>query len=569
MTRPAVWAPFPKQVELELEEGRTPLGAGEDGWRRASESLSPGTDYKFRLEGADPALPDPRSPCQPGGVHGWSRTLDHAAFPWTNGGWRGFDLRSAVIYELHVGTFSPEGTFTGVAERLDHLVELGVNVVELMPVAEFAGSRGWGYDGVDLYAPHHAYGGPEGLKRLVDACHARGLGVVLDVVYNHLGPEGNYLERYGPYFTDRYSTPWGKAVNFDGPGSDEVRGFFFDNALMWLRDYHFDGLRLDAVHAILDTSAVHFLEELQLRVEALAAELRRPLRLIAESAANDPRLVWERARGGYGLAATWSDDLHHALHAVLTGERTGYYCDYGSLRDVALALRRAYVYAGRYSNFRRKTYGRPPVGVEGERFLAYIQNHDQVGNRARGERISQLVGSGRVKIAAALVLTSPFVPLIFMGEEWAASTPFPFFASHTDRGVAEAATRGRRREFAAFGWKPEDVPDPMDPATFGSATLRWAELAQGQHRDVHDFYRRLIHLRRREPALCAGDMAAVQVDADDERGRLTVRRGPFAIACNLGRSAFDPGLDGEVLLASEPAASGRALPADAVVIVRA
>jgi maltooligosyltrehalose trehalohydrolase len=521
------------------------------------------------VDGRDPALPDPRSHWQPEGVHGRSRTVDHEGFQWTDAGWRGFDLRSAVIYELHVGTFSPEGSFAGVAARLDHLAELGVNVVELMPVAEFAGDRGWGYDGVDLYAPHHVYGGPDELKRLVDACHARGLGVVLDVVYNHLGPEGNYLERYGPYFTARYSTPWGKAVNFDGEGSDEVRRFFFDNALMWLRDYHFDGLRLDAVHAIVDTSAVNFLEELELRVEALAAELDRPLHLIAESAANDPRLVWDRGRGGYGLAASWSDDLHHALHTVLTGDRTGYYGDYGSLDDLAVALRQAYVYAGRYSNFRQKSYGRRPEGLGGERFLAYIQNHDQVGNRARGDRIGHLVSSGRVKIAAALVLTSPFVPLLFMGEEWAASTPFPFFASHTDRAIAEGASKGRRREFAAFGWKPQDVPDPMDPATYESARLRWDELGDEEHGNVYDFYRALVRLRRDELGLCAGDMASVRVDVNEPEGRLVVRRGRIAVACNLGQAALNPGLDGDLLLASEQAATGRSLPPDAVVVVRA
>jgi maltooligosyltrehalose trehalohydrolase len=337
---------------------------------------------------------------------------------------------------------------------------------------------------------------------------------------------------------------------------------------MWLRDYHFDGLRLDAVHAIVDTSAVHFLEELELKVEALAADVGRPLHLIAESAANDPRLVWDRAHGGYGLAATWSDDLHHALHSVLTGERTGYYCDYGSLQDVAMALRHAYVYAGRFSKFRRKTYGRPADGLSGARFLTYVQNHDQVGNRARGDRISHLVGRGRLKIAAALVLTSPFVPLIFMGEEWASSTPFPFFVSHTDRAVAQGATKGRRREFEAFGWKAEDVPDPMDPATFESAKLRWDELAQDEHTDIYEFYRALLRLRRDE-GLCAGDMASVRVDADDATGRLVVRRGRVAIACNLGAATLEPGIEGEVLLASEPEATSRSLPTDAVVVVRA
>ena len=454
------------------------MTARADGWWTAEAvSAAPGTDYAFRLDGGPP-LPDPRSVWQPQGVHGPSRVLDHGAFPWTDGRWQQGPLPSAVLYELHVGTFTPEGTFEAAIARLDHLVDLGITHVELMPVAEFPGSRGWGYDGVDLYAPHHAYGGPEGLKRLVNACHAKGFAVLLDVVYNHLGPAGNYLERFGPYFTARHQTPWGPAVNLDGPGSDEVRRFFCDNALMWLRDYHLDGLRLDAVHALVDTSAVSFLEQLAAEVHALEAHLGRHLVLIAESDLNDPRVVRPPELGGYGLGAQWSDDFHHALHTVLTGERDGYYADFGSLADLAKALTGTFVYDGRYSHFRGRRHGRPTAGLTGDHFLGYLQNHDQIGNRAQGERSSHLPNSGRLKIAAALVLTSPFIPLLFQGEEWGASTPFQYFTDHDDPELGRAVREGRRVEFAGFGWAPEAIPDPQDPATFARSKLDWQERAR-------------------------------------------------------------------------------------------
>ena len=351
MTTFRVWAPRAERVDLEIDGASpVPMVPAHGGWFEAEADA---TDYAFRLDGGPPR-PDPRSPWQPNGVDGPSRVVDHAAFPWTDQAWKGLHLPSAVVYELHVGTFTPEGTFDAVIERLDHLVELGVDTVELMPVAEFPGDRGWGYDGVDLYAPHHAYGGPDGFKRLIDACHGRGIAVILDVVYNHLGPSGNFLPEFAPYFTDRYATPWGEAVNLDGPDSDEVRRFFVDNALMWLRDYHVDGLRLDAVHAIVDTSAIHLLEQLAVEVADLSTHVGRPLWLVAESDLNDPRLIWPREVGGYGLDAQWSDDFHHALHAVLTGERSGYYADFGSLSQVATALQRAYVFAGGHSPFRRR-----------------------------------------------------------------------------------------------------------------------------------------------------------------------------------------------------------------------
>ncbi|HEX9969988.1 MAG TPA: malto-oligosyltrehalose trehalohydrolase, partial [Acidimicrobiales bacterium] len=384
MHRFEVWAPAATRVEVEVGGARVPMAPvpGRPGrWAAEVEDAGPGVAYAFVLDGGEP-VPDPRSPSQPEGVFGPSVVVDHTAFPWTDTGWRGIHLPSAVLYELHVGTFTPEGTFEAVIEKLDHLVDLGVTAVELLPVNEFSGTRGWGYDGVDLWAPHHHYGGPEGLKLLVDACHHRGLGVILDVVYNHLGPAGNYLGQFGPYFTDRYHTPWGDAVNLDGPGSDEVRAFFVDNACMWLRDYHFDGLRIDAVHALVDTSATHLLEEMAVAVERLAAEQGRPLFLIAESDLNDPRVVRRREVGGYGIDAQWSDDFHHALHAVLTGERDGYYADFGSLGQLAKSLRQAYVYDGGYSPHRRRRHGRSPAGLPPTRFLGYLQNHDQVGNRA-------------------------------------------------------------------------------------------------------------------------------------------------------------------------------------------
>ena len=393
-----VWAPKAQRVEVELN-GRQRLSmhaAGGGWWRADVDEAGVRTDYAFVVDGAQP-FPDPRSAWQPHGVHGASRVVDHAAFAWTDQGWQAGPLAAAVIYELHVGTFTPEGTFDAVIEKLDHLVDLGITHVELMPVAAFPGSRGWGYDGVDLYAPHHSYGGPNGLKALVDACHTRGLAVILDVVYNHFGPDGNYLGVYGPYFTAHHKTAWGDAVNLDGPGSDEVRRFFIENALMWLRDYHIDALRLDAVHALIDDSAIHFLEELAADVRTLAIQLGRHLTLIAESDLNNPRIIQPAQVGGYGIDAQWSDEFHHALHVVLTGEQSGYYVDYHGLGDVAKALEAAYVHDGRYSVFRQRRHGRPIGWLPGYAFLGYLQNHDQIGNRAQGDRMNHLVSVDRLK----------------------------------------------------------------------------------------------------------------------------------------------------------------------------
>ena len=554
-----VWAPEAEGVELVLGDApRVPMEP--DGLRPADrpgwwagwvEDASEGTDYGFSLEGG-PTRPDPRSLWQPVGPGGLSRLVEPARFQWSDERWTGIHLPSVVLYELHVGTFTPEGTFNSAISRLDHLVDLGVSAVELMPVAEFPGRRGWGYDGVDLFAVHHAYGGPHGLARLVDACHARGLAVVLDVVYNHLGPAGNYLGEFGPYFTDRYATPWGQALNLDGPGSDEVRRFFIDNALSWLGRYHLDGLRLDAVHAIVDTSATHLLEELSTAVAGLSAQVGRRLFLIAESDLNDPRVVRPRPVGGFGIDAQWSDDFHHALHAVLTGERTGYYSDFGTMDDLATALRRAFVYDGRHSRHRGRRHGRRPDGLPGWSFLGYLQNHDQIGNRAVGERSSALMSVGRLKVAAALVLGSPFVPMLFQGEEWGASTPFQYFTSHPDPELGRAVSEGRRSEFESFGWDPDDIPDPQDRATFERSQLDWSELSRPPHAELLEWHRRLIALRRHRPELTDGRLDHVEVRHGADW--LSLRRGEVLVAVNIGSGTRTLSLDGpgpRLLLVSE------------------
>jgi maltooligosyltrehalose trehalohydrolase len=531
MSRISVWAPFPNKVECFDGRMRHPMTREPNGWWHAE--VSGISDYGFVLDDAHPALPDPRSPWQPNGVHGLSRLVDHSTFRWTDQQWQAPPLSSAIIYELHIPTFSPEGTFDGAAARLGHLVELGVTHVELMPVAQFPGNYGWGYDGVDLYAPHQSYGGPDGLKRLVDRCHQLGLAVLLDVVYNHLGPAGNYLNRFGPYLTSRYATPWGEAVNLDGPDSDEVRRLIVDNAIMWLRDYRFDGLRLDAVHALIDNSATHLLEELSVAVDNLEAQLARHLVLIAESDLNDPRVVRRRESAGLGIDAQWSDDFHHALHAVLTGERSGYYADFGCLDHLAKALSRVFVYDGKYSAFRRRTHGRPAIGLNGHSFLGYAQNHDQIGNRATGDRLSHLTSRGLAKIAAGLVLTSPFVPMLFQGEEWAASTPFQYFTDHEDPRLGHAVSEGRKNEFVFFGWDPAEVPDPQSRETFERSKLNWSERDDPSHQEMLDWHRSLIRLRRAHSCLSDGDLDSVSVRFDKAAGWMAVSRGPLDIVCNF------------------------------------
>lgn len=520
-------------------------------WRLEVEEAGPGDRYGYSLD-QGPVRPDPRACALPDGVDGLAELVDHRSFGWTDRGWRGFHLPGSVLYELHVGTFSPEGTFDGVTAKLPHLVELGVDAVELLPVASFSGERGWGYDGVGLYSPHRSYGGPDGLKRLVDACHRSGLAVVLDVVYNHFGPSGNFLPEFGPYLSAAHRTYWGDGVNLDSAGSDEVRRYFIDNALMWFGDYHFDGLRLDALHALADDSALPFLEQLSSEVTALAAHLGRPLTLIGETDRNDPRYVRPEREGGFGLDAAWADDWHHAWHAVATGETNGYYRDFGSLDQLGKALRQAWVYDGVHSEHRQRVHGRRPDGLTGDRFVVSTQNHDQVGNRAAGERSSALMGQGRLKVAAALLLTSPFVPMLFQGEEWGASNPWQYFTDFSDPALGAAVSDGRRAEFASFGWAPEDVPDPQDPDTFDRSKLDWSEVDKGVHADLLEWHRRLLILRREVPDLTDGRPQSTEVFLDHAVGGLIVVRGTVTVAALLGPSPASVRLPGRPLALSSP-----------------
>jgi maltooligosyltrehalose trehalohydrolase len=556
MTQFGVWAPAAERVRLRLSDGdEHDLHSTADGWWSVDiPSAGPGTDYAFLLDDSDQPLPDPRSAWQPAGVHGPSRVYDHAAFAWTDGGWTGRQLPGSILYELHVGTFTPVGTFDAAIHRLDHLVDLGVDLVELLPVNAFNGTHNWGYDGVCWFAPQETYGGPDGLKRLVDACHARGLGVILDVVYNHFGPSGAYAPRFGPYLGDARN-PWGRSVNLDGPHSDQVRRYILDSALTWLRDYHFDGLRLDAVHALTDNRATHLLEELAVEVEALSTHVGRPLSLIAESDRNDPRPVTAREAGGYGLHAQWNDDAHHALHALLTGERQGYYADFGSLDCLSDVLTGAFFHAGTWSSFRGRHHGRPVdrARIPGHRFVTYLQNHDQIGNRAVGDRISATLSDGLLRVGATLLLTAPFTPMLFMGEEWAATTPWQFFTSHPEPDLAVAVASGRRAEFAAHGWAAAEVPDPQAPGTFQRSTLDWAELNKSGHREMLGLYRRLIALRKSRPELSDPRLDRVEVRHGDRF--VVVRRGRCAVVANLAaapRRIVLPAGVRSVLLATGP-----------------
>jgi maltooligosyltrehalose trehalohydrolase len=551
-----LWGPKAKRVAVAIGDAQYPMsGPNEKGyWNVSVEGAGYGSDYAFVLDGDSKQYPDPRSLWQPNGVHGASRLYDQAAFEWSDGQWNAPSLERAVIYELHIGTFTSEGTFDSAIERLDYLFKLGVTHVEMMPVAAFPGSYGWGYDGASLFAVNDLYGGPDGMKRLVDACHARGLAVLLDVVYNHFGPVGNYSGMFGPYMTGKHRTPWGDAVNFEDGRSDEVRRFFCDNALMWLRDYHIDGLRLDAVHEFVDRSAVHFLEQLSVEVEELSASLRRRLVLIAESDLNDPRIVTPREDGGYGMDAQWSDDFHHALFAVLNdgGDEKGYYVDFGSFEDLAKSLTKAFVYDGAYSHYRMRNHGRPVEQLSVHHFLGYIQTHDQVGNRAIGDRLEQIVGMNRAKVAAGIVLMAPFIPMIFQGEEFAASSPFQYFADHEDPEMARSVKAGRQGEFAAFGWNPNDIPDPGKKETFERSKLKWDELQEGQHAEMLEWYRKLIRLRHNSTSLNDGDLRQVKVQFDEKKRWLTMERGLVKVFCNLGDAPveFDKPKQVSLLLAS-------------------
>ncbi len=555
MTLVRVWAPRPSTVEVQVGDERHALTPADDGWWSTDVTLAAETplDYAFVLDGGPPR-PDPRSGWQPHGVHGPSRWVDHDAFCWTDGLWRGVPLAGAVLYELHVGTFTEAGTFDAAVERLDHLVDLGICAVELLPCNAFAGQRGWGYDGVAWFAVHDPYGGPDGLKRFVDACHARGLGVVMDVVHNHFGPSGNYLPEFGPYLTEAHTTPWGAAVNLDQPGSDEVRRYVLDSALLWLRDYHVDGLRLDAVHELADDRATHLLEEMAVEVQTLAAQLGKPLWLVAESDHNDPRTVTPREAGGLGLDGQWADDVHHALHALLTGETAGYYADFGSLETLAKALTGVFVHDGTWSSFRDRSHGRPvPPTLSGHRFISYLQDHDQVGNRATGDRMSVTVPDGLLMIGAALLLTSACTPMLFMGEEWGTRRPWRFFSDH-DGALGDAVRAGRRAEFARHGWPAEDLPDPQSEQTFRDSTLDWSELGDERSARLLGWYRSLVALRRARPELSDGRRDGVTVVWDEDARWVVVRRGRVALACNLAahRQVISlPGTPTSVLLSSE------------------
>ena len=550
-----VWAPKAKSVGVQVGGQAFEMARQQNGWWQASvEDAGPGSDYGFVLDGEEPAIPDPRSAFQPHGVNGLSRVVDHGGYTWGDLGWQAPPFPSAIIYELHVGTFTPEGTFDAAAEKLTYLKDLGITHVELMPVNEFPGRHGWGYDGVDLFAPHAAYGDPDALKRLVEAAHEHGLAVIMDVVYNHFGPSGNYVGKYGPYFTDLHKTPWGDAVNLEDSGSHEVRRFFCDNALMWLRDYHIDGLRLDAVTAYMDRSAIHFLEQLSAEVDALETSTGRHYFLIAESDLNDPRLIKPREAGGYGMDAQWSDDFHHALVTLLTGDRSGYYADFGEYEHVAKALEQAYVYDGTYSEFRDRVHGRPASGLPGWRFLGYSQNHDQVGNRAQGERLEHLTGPAKGKIAAALTLTAPFIPMLFQGEEWAASSPFQYFTDHEDKELADAVSAGRKKEFGAFGWAPEDIPDPQEQSTFQNSRLKWEELTEPKHAEMLTWYKDLIALRLKLPELRDGAMEKVDVEFDEDDQWMSMQRGSIVVLFTLSDEGYQAELeDGVTLLLSSNA----------------
>jgi maltooligosyltrehalose trehalohydrolase len=543
----AVWAPTPERVTLVVEDPATtsmrhiPMHRDDGGWWHPTEPLpAPGVtgdlDYGYQLGDDDTVRPDPRSRRQPTGVHGLSRTYDPRSYVWGDGAWTGRQLPGGVLYELHVGTFTPEGTLHAAIDRLDHLVELGIDFIEVMPVNDFNGPHNWGYDGVLWYAVHEEYGGPLGYQQFVDACHQRGLGVIQDVVYNHLGPSGNYLPLYGPYLQEGSTNTWGSSVNLDGEDSDEVRRYLVDNVLMWLRDFHVDGLRLDAVHALLDRNAVHILEEFAIEVDALSAFVGRPLTLIAESDLNDPRLITPREAGGYGLTGQWSDDFHHALNANLTGETTGYYADFESLSALGKVFEQGFFHDGTLSTFRGRRHGRP-IDTERTptwRLVVFSDNHDQIGNRATGDRLYSRANEQQLMLAALLTLLSQFTPMIFMGEEWGAATPWQFFTSHPEPELGEIVAKGRLEEFAQMDWDTSNVPNPQDPETFTRSKLDWSEVSTAPHAEILDLNRKLIALRRTYPDLTDPRFASVRARYDEDQQWFAVDRGDITFVVNFG-----------------------------------
>ena len=529
-----VWAPHHERVELHIlspEDRRVTMSRDDDGYHHAvAENCPAGTRYVYALD-KEKERPDPASRFQPEGVHGPSEVVADS-FHWKASSWTGLPLGDLVIYELHVGTFTPEGTFDAVIPRLDELRDLGITAVELLPVAQFPGTRNWGYDGTYVGAAQNSYGGPDALKRLVDACHERGLALVLDVVYNHLGPEGNYLGEYGPYFTDRYKTPWGLALNFDGHHSDHVRWYFIHNALQWVDEFRIDGLRVDAVHAIVDHSAQPFLQDMCTNVRERARQLGRQIHMIAESDLNDPRVITPPEEFGLGFDSQWMDDYHHSLHALLTGESDGYYEGFGKVSDLARVTETGYLYIGQHSTYRKRRYGLKPKTRDGAQFVISAQNHDQVGNRMMGDRLSTIVSPEKLRLAAAAIVLAPFLPMLFMGEEYGEKNPFQYFTSHSDRDLIEAVRKGRAEEFDDFVWKGEP-PDPHDEETFRRSILNWESSRQSGHAAVRELYKSLLKLRRDTPALRSLDLDEVETHADDARRVLLVRRSNVLIGYNF------------------------------------
>ncbi|HET6627515.1 MAG TPA: malto-oligosyltrehalose trehalohydrolase [Nocardioidaceae bacterium] len=576
----SVWAPSAQEVELLLADSAHPMTRDAHGWWHASVAAQSDSTYAFSLDGGDPR-PDPQGLRLPHGPQGWSQLFDPGDFPWTDDTWSGVELDGAVVYELHVGTFTADGTLTSAVERLDHLARLGVTLVELLPLAPFPGRHGWGYDGVAPFAVHEPYGGPEALQQFVDAAHATGLGVCLDVVYNHLGPDGNYFGDFGAYLTDRHETPWGRALNLDAPGSDPVRRWVLDNVTQWLRDFHLDALRLDAVHELHDDRARHLLEEMTAEVDTLAERTGRRLWLIAESDRNDPGTVTPRGSGaqvrGLGLHAQWADDVHHALHVALTGETQGYYADFADEEALAKVMRTPFFHDGTWSSFRGRHHGRPVdrATVPGHRFVASLQTHDQVGNRAVGDRLSATLSPGLLACGAAILLTAPWTPMLFMGEEWGATTPWQYFTDHTDPALADAVRSGRRAEFAAHGWDEAQVPDPQDPATFAASKLDWSEPAREPHARLLGWYQDLIRLRREHADLRDGRLDLVDAGYDAQARTFWMRRGEHQVLVNLGAEPCTFAAEGRVLLAwdkdpdvSDRVSGGRVqVPAESALVV--
>lgn len=543
-----VWAPHANAVTLQVESDRIPLIRDEHGggWWRPSEderhalservaSAPDGVDYGFFLDDGELLLPDPRSRRQPNGVHKPSRTFVPANYEWRDERWTGRQLAGGVVMEVHIGTFTPEGTLDSAIERLDHLADLGVTHVELMPVAAFGGDRGWGYDGVGWYAVHEEIGGPEAYQRFVDACHERDLAVIQDVVYNHFGPSGAYWPMFGPYLAPQHATAWGAAVNLDGADSDEVRRFIIDNVRMWIEEYHVDGLRLDAVHALVDTRATHLLEDIANLADEMSAHLGRPITLIAESDLNDPRLIRPREAGGYGLSAQWNDDFHHALHVASTEDRTGYFADFDGVDALAKVIRGGFFHDGSRSSFRGRLHGRPLTPeMQAWRLVVCNQNHDQVGNRADGSRLTDRLTNGQLRCRALVTLTSPFTPMLFMGEEWGTKTPFQFFSSHEEPELAVATSEGRIREFSRMGWDPNAVPDPQDVATFERSKLNWADLDNPEHAEMLELYRSLIQLRRERSALTSPWMNLIHTETDPQARTIGYWRDDILVIVNFG-----------------------------------